>query len=354
MENCPELLLVALIPWTETLHRVIVRGAKLLMKFRYSESSDGATLRITSDASGMELRELITHLKDDGLLLLPAHLCGSLQALEINDCPELVLVDPPSLLPGGRGLQALRFLQKLAIRRSPKFLSACLVSSPSRFLFPSSLQSLDLSNVQGMGTLELLSNLTSLTSLNLGRCGQDLRCEGLGPLLGQLRELTVMGCPRFFAGWNPDARRVLQHEGGGEEQRRQIGSSKLQVLRTGDGEGLLAAPICSLLSSSLTKLVLFGIKDAHLECFTNDGLHLLTSLQELEFWKFDDLQHLPAGLHKLPNLKKLSVYNCRALRSLPEDCLPKSLEYLNVRYCHNQELKQQCRGLMGTIPTITL
>lgn len=297
--------------------------------------------------------------EDGGLLLLPAHLSESLRELAIHDCPALILMDPPSLLPDGGGLQALRFLEKLAIWGSPKFLSACLVSSPSRFLFPSSLQSLHLWDVEGMRMLELLSNLTSLTHLDLRNCGEDLRCEVLGPLLGQLRQLIVYRSPRFFAGWNPDARRVLQHEGGGEEQRRQIGSplpssSKLQVLYTDDAEGLLAAPICSLLSSSLTKLVLFGIKDAHLECFTNDGLHLLTSLQELEFWKFDDLQHLPAGLHKLPNLKKLSVYNCRALRSLPEDCLPKSLEYLNVRYCHNQELKQQCRGLMGTIPTITL
>ncbi|KQK11879.1 hypothetical protein BRADI_1g00284v3 [Brachypodium distachyon] len=331
---------------------------------RLSDLSIWDCEKITQLAVGVDLQQTtsaaVSGREDGGLLLLPGHLSDSLRDLMIRNNPELVLVDPPSLLPGGGGgLQALRFLQEIAIWGCPKFLSACLVSSPSRSLFPSSLQSLELQGVKGMGTLELLSNLTSLTSLDLTNCGEDLRCEGLGPLLGQLRELTVFSSPKFFAGWNPNARRVLQHEGGGEEQRRQIvsplpTSSKLQLLYTDEAEGLLAAPICSLLSSSLAELRLWGTKDAHLESFSNDGLHLLTSLQELEFNCFDELQHLPAGLHKLPNLKRLEVDRCPALRSLPDEGLPKSLKHLDVRRCGNEELIQQCRGLVGTIPEIVL
>ena len=66
------------------------------------------------------------------------------------------------------------------------------------------------------------------------------------------------------------------------------------------------------------------------------------------------LQHLPAGLHKLTNLKRLVVDSCPAVRSLPKDGLPKSLQELDVKYCGNEELIQQCRGLVGTIPKIRL
>jgi hypothetical protein len=85
-----------------------------------------------------------------------------------------------------------------------------------------------------------------------------------------------------------------------------------------------------------------------------DALHLLASLQHLEIGNFDKLQHLPAGLHKLSNLKRLEVYECPAVRSLPKDGLPESLEVLDVRWCRNEELIQQCRGLLGTIPRIIL
>jgi hypothetical protein len=85
-----------------------------------------------------------------------------------------------------------------------------------------------------------------------------------------------------------------------------------------------------------------------------DALHLLASLQDLVIWDFDKLQHLPAGLRKISNLKRLEVHNCPAVRSLPKDGLPESLEVLDVSWCHNEELIQQCRGLLGTIPRIVL
>ncbi|VAI94257.1 unnamed protein product [Triticum turgidum subsp. durum] len=187
-----------------------------------------------------------------------------------------------------------------------------------------------------MGTLEPLSNLSSLTELILKSCGNDLICKGLGPLLtagGQLRRLIIYGSPRFFAGWDP----------------------KLQKLRTDEAMGLLDVPICSFLSSSLIHLDLSGT--CKMERFTNeqeDALCLLASLQQLEFLRFDKLQHLPAGLHKLTNLKRLEVDSCPAIRSLPKDGLPISLEELSVCWCGNKELKQQCRGLVGTIPKIML
>uniref|UniRef100_A0A453A6A1 AAA+ ATPase domain-containing protein n=1 Tax=Aegilops tauschii subsp. strangulata TaxID=200361 RepID=A0A453A6A1_AEGTS len=483
IQNCPELSLVPPIPWTETLCSVSIRGAMLLDKLVYSNSSDGVRLDIvgkddlgsldqvlafknltqleelsllqcpplelkhlvlltslkrliaeSSDAlieslrgqgdvewqlpiehieiqelcdnSGKELTELLTHLpwlselkiiecgkithlavgvdqqemtsaaseaeknekpeateweKEDGVLQFPAHLSYRLRELVISHCPELVLVAPPTLLPdGGGGLQALQYLERLKLKETPKFVSAYLFASPSCHLFPSSLQFLELNGVEGMGTVEPLSNLTSLTLLELRNCGEDLRCKGLGPLLtarGQLSALIVYGSPRFFAGWDPNPRRLLQDEEGDQqlELLSYPSSSNLQKLWTDGVVGLLAMPICSFLSSSLTQLQLSGSKD--MERFSNkheDALHLLASLQELEFFGFDKLQHLPAGLHKLTNLNELQVSKCPSVRSLPEDGLPSSLQKLDVWDCGNEKLIQQCRGLVGTIPKARL
>jgi hypothetical protein len=296
--------------------------------------------------------------EEDGLLLFPAHLSDSLRDLVIN-CPELVLVDPSTFR------HALRSIQTLDLR-SPKFLSA--ISLFSYYLFPSSLQKLCMIGVEGMGTLEPLSNLTSLTLLDLWECADNLRCEGLEPLVntgGQLRTLRLSGGPRFFAGWDPNTRRVQHQDDGGEEQELQqlqlvslpaVCSSKLQELATYDAVGLLVVPICSFLSSSLTNLQLYGDYN-DMERFTDeqeDALHLLASLQRLVFHNFNKLQYLPSGLHKLTNLKIFAVWSCLSVRSLPKDGLPKSLQKLHVRFGCTEELKQQCRGLEGTIPEIIL
>jgi hypothetical protein len=98
---------------------------------------------------------------------------------------------------------------------------------------------------------------------------------------------------------------------------------------TDDIAGVLAAPICTLLSSSLTELTLRG--DKEVERFTEEqeeALQLLTSLEEIQFWVYDKLQGLPARLHRLPNFKKLAIYHCAAIRSLPKDGLPRSLQEL--------------------------
>ncbi|XBI50920.1 hypothetical protein VPH35_033522 [Triticum aestivum] len=307
----------------------------------------------TSEASETEEDETTTAAEEDhdGVLLFPAHLCNSLQELELIHCKEMVLVDPPTLVPGEGWLQALRSLQRLTIY-SPKFLSAF---TSSCHVFPSSLQYLKLRGVEGMGTLEPLSNLSSLTRLELEDCGEDLKCQGLQSLVttgGQLKclevmwvkELQVWDSSRFFAGWDP-------------RQEKQLVSSTLQELCTDDIAGLLSAPVCSFFSSALTKLKLRGWDYKGMECFSREqenSLQLLSHLQELDFFSFDNLQQLPAGLCNLTSLKKLTIDSCPAVSSLPNDGLPESLQVLYVRYKCSQELKQQCRGLEGTIPRIII
>ncbi|KAL6600454.1 hypothetical protein ACP70R_045254 [Stipagrostis hirtigluma subsp. patula] len=291
---------------------------------------------------------------DDGLLLLPAHYSDSLRVMKILSYPELCLA-PPALAndsskagrggAAGGGLQALRCLQELDVCDCPMFLSAYEnLPLSSFFIFPSSLHQLDLRNAGRMRTLEPLSNLTSLTGLYLSRCGEDLRSEGLWPLLiqGHLRRLSIYGSPKFFVGWDP------MRDGDGEP-------FKLQEVWTDDIAGFLTAPVCTVLSTSLTQLGIWSNKEV--ECFTEEqeeALQLLTSLQTLVFGSSPKLHCLPAGLCKLPKLRRLLICDCPAISSLPNNGLPNSLRELDVQFGCGDDLKQQCRNFIRDHPGIEL
>uniref|UniRef100_A0A453D0S5 AAA+ ATPase domain-containing protein n=2 Tax=Aegilops tauschii subsp. strangulata TaxID=200361 RepID=A0A453D0S5_AEGTS len=148
---------------------------------------------------------------DDGLLLLPAHLSNSLQALDIDNRGLVV-----------HSLNALQALTTLV-------LEGCSFGHP----FPSSLVDLKLWFMKGMQTMEAFSNLTSLTRLEIYRCGEDLRYEGLLPLLtrGHLNKLDVRKSLNFFGGWDP-------MQGMQDEQDKRT-ESKLKYLETDDMEGFL-------------------------------------------------------------------------------------------------------------------
>jgi hypothetical protein len=252
----------------------------------------------------------------EALVLLPPQL----QELTLFDCPQLTLLSS-SLNHGGQGgggLQGLRSLRKLVITGCPKFLS----SYPfSRFPCPTSLQTLSLFHIEGIVTLEPLSDLTSLTNLYIYNFG-DLRGEGIWPLAQcRLEVLCIKKTPKFFASSEP---------------QNFPRSCKIEEITTDDHTGFLAAPICSLLSSSLTKLYLDAAENDEVERFSTeqeDALQLLSSLQQLTFGYFRKLQCLPAGLHRISSLKALRIKNCQAFCSLPKDGLPCSLQYLEIGRC---------------------
>nr|UBY07324.1 NBS-LRR disease resistance protein [Dasypyrum villosum] len=302
-----------------------------------------------------------------GLLLLPRQL----EVLTIFFCRELQLLSDSlgkDSTHGDGGLQSLCSLQSLAIYSCPRFLSSYSSSASSCFPFPTSLEHLFLINVEGMETLAPLSNLISLTTLAVRDCG-DLRGEGLWPLVaqGHLTRLHIRGTPKFFTGSEPSRP---------HHQDIPSASYKLELLSTDDFAGVLTAPICRLLSSSLTKLTFSWNKEV--ERFTEEqeeALHLLDSLQELQFQFCSKLQRLPAGLTKLASLKILQIWGCPAIQLLPKDGLPSSLQDLEIRSCPaikslpkdglpsslrklhvsdgiSEELKRQCRKLKGTIPII--
>jgi Leucine-rich repeat (LRR) protein len=222
----------------------------------------------------------------------------------------------------------------------------------------------------------------------MGILGES-RAVGLWPLVahGRLTRLTLYTTSNFFAGPDPSQ----PHDT--EVFSR---SSKLLDLTTGSDTGVLAAPICSLLSSTLPRLDLRF--DDEVERLTKDqeeALQLLTSLQILRLRGGDKLQRLPEGLHKLINLKKLRICRClaipslpslpsslreldidrcgslkslpnslpssleilkisccQAIKSLPKDSLPSSMLELDVHRRNSEELKRACRKLIGTIPVV--
>nr|UBY07557.1 NBS-LRR disease resistance protein [Dasypyrum villosum] len=307
--------------------------------------------------------------KGGGLLLLPRQLEG----LTIDECKELRLLSNPldkvnDNPRGGGGLQSLCSLQSLGIFSCPRFLSSYSSCASSCSPFPTSLQQLYLFGVEGMETLAPLSNLISLTILSVYDCG-DLRGEGLWPLVtqGSLTQLQIYKTPKFFTGSEPSRP---------HDQEIPSSSSKLEQLWTDDWAGVLTAPICRLLSCSLTKLSFS--QNEEVERFTEEqeeALHLLNSLQGLDFRNCGKLQRLPAGLTKLASLKILRIRLCPAIQLLPKDRLPTSLQELDIRHCPaikslpkdglpsslrklqvfhgiSEELKRQCRKLKGTIPII--
>ncbi|KAF7011235.1 hypothetical protein CFC21_025565 [Triticum aestivum] len=314
-------------------------SSSLDVKMEYSRAK-GEKQKIVEEEEEDELlgEEEKAAEKDDGLLVLPAHLYNSLQRLNINSIGRNCMVVPPL-----HALQALRTLE-LDGCSLPSYSSSC-------HPFPSTLLELVLCHVEGMETLEPLSNLTCLTRLDINDCGDNLRWEGLLLLhtQGQLRHLVVCGSPDFFVGLHPSP-------GLKDEQEQSLpSSSKLGLLMTDDVAGVLIAPVCSLLSSSLTQLFIYGDQEVgHFTKEQEEALQLLTSLHELEIMKCYKLWCLPAGLNKLTNLKLLRIDSCPSLQSLPKGGLPISLQGLDVRNCGSMKLKQQCRRLTGTILEIIL
>jgi len=76
-------------------------------------------------------------------------------------------------------------------------------------------------------------------------------------------------------------------------------------------------------------------------------------LRKLKISGCSAIRSLPkAGL---PNsLEELEITNCPSIRSLPKGGLPSSLRLLDVRYSNSEELRRQCRTLIGTIPIVRI
>jgi hypothetical protein len=214
--------------------------------------------------------------------------------------------------------------------------------------FPTSLRELDIILDSSMQSMGLLSNLTSLTTLRLTSC-EEVTMDGFNPLITvNLKKLYVDNLYSDEKGisiagdlLSEIARSKVMH----------AGSFQLEVLHLDSISAVLTAPICSHLAATLHRLQ-FRF-DHRTTIFTEEqehSLNLLTSLQIMEFSYCRNLQSLPQGLRGLSSLKKLVIYGCEKILSLPlKEAFPTSLERLDVSFC-SPEVTKQARKLKDADP----
>jgi hypothetical protein len=183
----------------------------------------------------------------------------------------------------------------------------------------------------------LLSNLTSLTSLQLVDCG-NLIADGFNPLIASvsLKEFIVYNTgidgPRSVAA---DLFSELAVASSAKLLLPSAGCFHLKYLSVDSISAVLAAPICSLLATTLQ--ILHFHFDQRVESLTEEeenALQLLTSLSSLFISDCPGLPSLPQGLKSLSSLHSLFVNKCPQIQSLPTwEGLPTCLWKLDVTFC---------------------
>ncbi|WVZ99489.1 hypothetical protein U9M48_044775 [Paspalum notatum var. saurae] len=268
--------------------------------------------------------------------------CTALEKLKIEGCNSL------EALEGVQSLGSLRYLHVSGIPGLKSLpLQSCTALEKLKIEGCNSLEALEgIQSLCSLGYLQV-SGIPGLKSLPLQSCAalEELRietCPSLDTLEGVeslrfIRHLEVYGCPgltRFLEnlpmqGYEPCPR--------------------LETLWI-DDYYFLTVSFCKHLTS-LQRLVLdrswYFDEDINVSGLTGEqetALQLLTSLQELRFYGCRRLSDLPVDLCNLPSLKRLEIFDCSSISSLPEKGLPPSLEELEVSGC-SDELTEQCSTL---------
>ncbi|WVZ01756.1 hypothetical protein V8G54_022562 [Vigna mungo] len=90
--------------------------------------------------------------------------------------------------------------------------------------------------------------------------------------------------------------------------------------------------------------MLLGISTPDAECFPDEGLLPLS----LSFLIISDCRNLKKlnykGLLELSSLRRLNLWKCPNLQCLPEEGLPKSISFLEIRECPLLEQRCHKRG----------
>jgi hypothetical protein len=266
-----------------------------------------------------------------------------LLTLEIFCCPKLFLPHMPHASTGTH----------VDVPASPSGITGAFqAGSKIAWALPklTNLKELSVAGEPCFLSMALLSNLTSLTSLELVNC-ENLIADGFNPLIAAFRlegfrvYNTGRDGPRSVAA---DLFLELAVASRAKLLLPSAGCFHLKILDVDSISAVLAAPVCSLLATTLQ--ILYFHFDQRVESFTEEeenALQLLTSLVQLTFWKCPGLPSLPQGLQSLSSLFHLCVYGCPQIQSLPTwEGLPTCLQYLTVIHC------PEIRSLpKGGIPT---
>ncbi|KAJ4823581.1 hypothetical protein Tsubulata_040266 [Turnera subulata] len=164
------------------------------------------------------------------------------------------------------------------------------------------------------------------------------------PILEHLNfaHLKLFGCPKVTFPNHlslPSLVDLTLRDGQGQEPLEQLGaSSTIQKLYIQDCSSLL---LCWGLDklSSLSSLELSNIQEV--ESFPG-RISLPSSLTDISILNLRNLKSLDYnGLHHLTYLKHLSIWNYPELQCIPEEGLPSSLSFLQIRNC--PVLQRRCR-----------
>ncbi|VAI94042.1 unnamed protein product [Triticum turgidum subsp. durum] len=218
-----------------------------------------------------------------------------------------------------------------------------------------SLRTLWITEDPSFTSITLLSNLTSLTDLNLTNC-ENLTVDGFNPLIAAvnlelLRVRNGGDRPRSVAA---DLLSELVVASMTKQLLPSAGCFRLGTLDVDNISSVLVTPVCTLLANTLHTLYISC--DKRVESFTEEeenALQLLTSLRFLTFWRCPRLRSLPRRLHRLSSLRYLHVGYCPEIRSLPKEGLPTSMGMLTVTRCA-PELHEQFKELQGTNPRLNV
>jgi hypothetical protein len=279
------------------------------------------------------------------------HSCKALEELTILKCEQLGALE---------GLKFLTSLRRLIIEMNPELSAAWgrdrKVQEQEQGanqigLLTLSIKKLEISNLTNNVQSCLLSCLPAITQLavlespeltflHLGHCTTltELKirhCESLVSIEG-FRSITNLTSFKVAVSSSlpPWMELLLQQQG------VCVVLSRLTELEIGDSS-ILTMPFCKQLTS-LRCLEFDGDETSPMVSLTEEqerALQLLTSLQELKFRDYPNLQLLPANLRSLVSLKVLGIWSCPIISELPELDISCRLE---VDDC-SEELSQRCK-----------
>ncbi|XP_062173913.1 putative disease resistance protein At3g14460 [Alnus glutinosa] len=250
---------------------------------------------------------------------LPAHL-PSLAKIFIYDCPQLV-----ASIPKASSLRTLDFsnCNTILLNQSPTGIQELSITSCRKLELPMHLNysSLEILTLDGCGFLKSFPLFPKLRRLEISNC-KDLESLTVGEQLEQdllLSQIEIWKCPNFA---------YFPHGGLRAPNLKDFTIKHCRSLRSLPDNMHILLP-------SLEKL---DIEDCpQVESFPEGGLP--SNLNEIIIRWCPNFAYFPHGGLWAPNLKHFIIYDCRSLRSLPENMhiLLPSLEKLDIKDCPQVE-----------------
>lgn len=218
--------------------------------------------------------------------------------------------------------QFLPYLNKLCIKDCANLITIIDL--------PPSLTNLHLENCPCFMSLagKAFYHLTALQELYIRKCEQLKVIGGLNPL--SLKNMSIVRCSNLME------LGIFISESEGKGSCR----STLEVLTVSDTSLLKLPSLRGALASLLRLEIVWSLETLVFDGDDQELFQDLKSLTQLVFRCCVNLHSLPPNLHEIPSLRKLEIFDCPAIKSLPQNGLPTSLTSHSISGC-NPTFEQQ-------------